>query len=154
MVEDFASGLLVSAVRHVLAEEGLAPAVPPPSGALVPLEVKRRLLAGPGSSFHHDRRGGTIADASLACQGAVESGWPVQPYGVGTTRGAIQWHWVRLRAPQHRRQRSRCSMPLLAAAMNIRVEGLPTSARPAGTTTGESGSPHHTPPPTEAGSAW
>jgi AraC-like DNA-binding protein len=44
-VEDFASAVLVSAVRRVLAEEGLASAVPPPSGALVPLEVKRRLLA-------------------------------------------------------------------------------------------------------------
>ncbi|WP_165945740.1 helix-turn-helix transcriptional regulator [Micromonospora sp. KC606] len=43
-MEDFASGVLVSAVWHVLAEEGLAPAVPQPSGVLVPLEVKRRLL--------------------------------------------------------------------------------------------------------------
>jgi len=44
VVEDFASAVLVSAVRRVLAEEGLRPAVPPPPGALVPLEVKRRLL--------------------------------------------------------------------------------------------------------------
>jgi AraC-like DNA-binding protein len=43
-VDGFASAVLVSAVRHVLAEEGLAPAVPPPSTALMPLEAKRRLL--------------------------------------------------------------------------------------------------------------
>jgi AraC-like DNA-binding protein len=44
-VEDFASAVLVAAVRQVLAEQGLAaPAPPPAAGALVPLVVKRRLL--------------------------------------------------------------------------------------------------------------
>jgi AraC-like DNA-binding protein len=44
LVEDFASAVLVAAVRQVLAEQGLAAAAPPPAGALVPLAVKRRLL--------------------------------------------------------------------------------------------------------------
>jgi hypothetical protein len=43
-VEDFASAVLVAAVRQVLAEQGLAAPAPPPAGALVPLAVKRRLL--------------------------------------------------------------------------------------------------------------
>ncbi len=43
-MQDFASAVLVSAVQRALAEEGLAPAVPPPPGALVPFEAKRRLL--------------------------------------------------------------------------------------------------------------
>jgi AraC-like DNA-binding protein len=44
-VQDFASAVLVAAVRQVLAEQGLAAPVPPPAAALVPLAVKRRLLA-------------------------------------------------------------------------------------------------------------
>ncbi len=45
MAADFASAVLVAAVRRVLAEEGVAPSVPFPAGALVPLAVKRRLLS-------------------------------------------------------------------------------------------------------------
>ncbi|MER7007657.1 helix-turn-helix transcriptional regulator [Dactylosporangium sp. NPDC000555] len=50
-MEDFASAVLVSAVRHVLAEDGLAPVVPPPSGALMPLETKRRLLTDVADAY-------------------------------------------------------------------------------------------------------
>ncbi|MFC8847970.1 MULTISPECIES: helix-turn-helix transcriptional regulator [unclassified Micromonospora] len=45
-MDEFASGVLVATVRRALAEEGIAAAVDTPGGALVPLDVKRRLLAG------------------------------------------------------------------------------------------------------------
>lgn len=44
-MEDFASAVLVAALRQVLVEDGLAPPLPPPTGALLPLEDKRRLVA-------------------------------------------------------------------------------------------------------------
>jgi len=43
-VDEFASAVLVAAVRHALAEEGIAVPAPKPVGALVPLAAKRRLL--------------------------------------------------------------------------------------------------------------
>ncbi len=44
-VDEFASAVLVAAVRRALADAGIAVAAPASDGALVPLDVKRRLLA-------------------------------------------------------------------------------------------------------------
>ncbi|MEU0554079.1 AraC family transcriptional regulator [Dactylosporangium sp. NPDC006015] len=44
-MDDFASGALVAAVLRSLTDDGIAVSTPAPGGALVPLAVKRRLLA-------------------------------------------------------------------------------------------------------------
>lgn len=45
-MDDFASAVLVGAVRRALANDGIPVVVPAPGGALLPLEAKRQILAG------------------------------------------------------------------------------------------------------------
>jgi hypothetical protein len=51
--------------------------------------------------------------------------------GTADVRGAIQQHVVRLRAPQHRRQRLSCSTSLTLAAMHMGSKVTTTPAHPA-----------------------
>lgn len=125
VVEDFASAVLVAALRQVLVEDGLAPSVPPPTGALLPLEDKRRLVTRVADehgllpllrvgSVVPRLPAGPVVSALLAAQDPLD----------------LFHRWSRLEAFSHSRHRVvvRDSAPRCVVAEHVGAPGAPPHA--------------------------